>query len=72
MKLIFTALFAFLLTLFVLSAFGPRDDTDPPGWSRSGMGLHTDERTGCQYLSRPFGGITPRLDGAGRHIGCKS
>jgi hypothetical protein len=48
-----------------------KDDTDPPS-GRSGLILFTDNLTGCQYLSRPiFGGPTPRLDGAGRHVGCK-
>lgn len=50
---------------------GPLDDTDPPN-GRSGMGLRTDHRTGCQYLTSVsvFGesSITPRLDSSGRHI----
>lgn len=51
------------------SFFGPRpsDDTDPPG-GRSGLGLYTDARTGCQYLTRPGTGITPRVDREGKHI----
>lgn len=47
-----------------------RDATDPPD-GRSGMDLNTDFETGCQYLSKNHGGITPRLDGNGRHMGCK-
>lgn len=47
-----------------------RDDTD--GISRSGMKPHTDNATGCQYLSVPGGGITPRLDGNGQHRGCRT
>lgn len=66
-----TTLLIFLALLAVVSACSPRDDTDPTGWRRSGMTLFTDNMTGCQYLGRPFGGITPRLDGAGRHVGCK-
>jgi hypothetical protein len=46
------------------------DDTDPPD-GRSGMKLYTDHKTGCQYLSAPLSSITPRLDGEGRHVGCK-
>lgn len=42
------------------------DSTD--GDSRSGLGLYTDNLTGCQYLSAGGFGITPRLDKAGRHI----
>lgn len=41
------------------------DSTD--GEERSGLGLHTDAMTGCQYLSRS-GGLTPRLDAKGNHI----
>ena len=51
----------------------PLDDTDNAATEeRSGLGLYTDNFTGCQYLSSDFmGGITPRLDGSGRHVGCK-
>lgn len=48
----------------------PHDDTDPPD-GRSGLTLSTDHRTGCQYLGRPLGGLTPRLDGTGKHLGCR-
>lgn len=47
-----------------------RDDTDPPD-GRSGMRLHVDHATGCQYLSIAMGSLSPRLDGQGRHMGCK-
>ncbi|MDG9780293.1 hypothetical protein [Metapseudomonas otitidis] len=36
------------------------DDTDSPT-QRSGMDLHTDHKTGLQYLSVPGCGLTPRL-----------
>lgn len=45
------------------------DTTD--GKSRSGMSLHRDAATGCQYLSTSSGGITPRLSNDGQHMGCK-
>ncbi|MBC9176786.1 hypothetical protein [Pseudoroseomonas ludipueritiae] len=48
----------------------PPDDTDSPS-ARSGLALHTDHRTGCQYLSALFGGVTPRLDGQGKQVGCR-
>lgn len=43
-----------------------RDATD--GAQRSGVALRTDAATGCDYLLSPWGGITPRLDRAGKHI----
>lgn len=43
-----------------------RDSTD--GKNRSGMELRTDAMTGCQYLEGSRGGLTPRLDGDGRHV----
>lgn len=48
-----------------------RDDTDAP-WpaNRSGLALRTDRGTGCQYLESGSG-LTPRMDGAGRHMGCR-
>lgn len=45
-----------------------RDSTDPPG-GRSGMTIYTDQATGCEYLSKR--GLTPRVDGKGRHLGCR-
>ncbi len=57
-------IFAIWSVIFVCDAlFGPfakTDSTDSPD-RRSGMTLHTDYLTGCQYLSRN-GGITPRLN----------
>lgn len=55
-----------LISLFAGSNYG-RDDSDPPG-SRSGLGVFVDHRTGCHYLSRPFGGLTPRLGRDGKQI----
>lgn len=51
-----------------------RDDSDSGSWGsgRSGMEPMTDALTGCQYLRVPGGGITPRLDGQGRQIGCRT
>lgn len=34
----------------------------------SGLGLYTDNLTGCQYLSSPRGGLVPRLDKDGTQI----
>ena len=63
----------YLITTAISQTSLGKDDTDKPGWftKRSGVELVTDELTGCQYLSAKNGGITPRLDLTGRHIGCK-
>ena len=44
-----------------------KDDTDPSG-GRSGLKIHTDSGTGCQYLSVSGGGVTPRLSADGHPI----
>jgi len=41
------------------------DDTDNGANNRSGMQLHTDHGTGCQYLSSAGGSLTPRLNADG-------
>lgn len=53
------SMIAIMSGLYSASDFG-RDSTD--GEKRSGMRLHTDALTGCQYLSVPGAGLTPRLD----------
>jgi len=62
-----------LLLLFVLSLMQPYDDTDDvQNKIRSDMVVKTDHKTGCQYLKSGFvGGLTPRVDVNGRHIGCR-
>lgn len=49
----------------------PYDDTDDASNGvRSGMMIYTDHYTGCQYLGKLFGGVTPRLSRKGEHMGC--
>ena len=60
-----------LCFVFILldAAFGPwfyTDTTDGPD-ARSGMSLHMDYLTGCQYLGHS-GGLTPRLDVTGDQV----
>lgn len=38
---------------------------------KSGMVIHTDALTGCQYLSVSAGGLIPRWDAQGRQVGCR-
>lgn len=47
----------------------PYDNTDD-GKIRSGLKPHIDNLTKCEYLSSSNGGLTPRLDKNGNHIGC--
>ncbi len=65
------ALVAAYIIVSAIGACSPRDATDHPQGERSCMLLRTDHQTGCQYLSEPFGGITPRVDADGRHMGCR-
>lgn len=65
-----------MVVYFLLALLGnspmSRDDSDPGDWGpRSGIKPRTDSRTGCQYLEGMGGGLTPRLDKDGRHIGCR-
>jgi len=62
----------FLCLLFILSMLlgliMPTDDSDVNWHKRSGLTIHTDDKTGLQYFSTPNGGITPRLDAEGRQM----
>ena len=58
---------AILITVLLAGCTQMRDDSDPPNGA-SGMGVHTDALTGCQYLSRYRGGITPRMGADGKQI----
>ncbi len=46
------------------------DNSDSPD-HKSGMTPYTDHLTGCEYLGHGWGGLTPRIDGHGRQIGCR-
>jgi hypothetical protein len=61
---------AMSLTGILLWLFMPYDDTDPQA-GRSGLMVYTDAKTGCQYLRASGGGITPRMQGDGKQVGCK-
>ena len=64
------AMIGVTLLLWIVSSSRPYDDTDADG-TRSGLGLYTDARTGCQYLSAGGSGIVPRVDTDGKtHMGC--
>ncbi|HMN15825.1 MAG TPA: hypothetical protein PKD55_26200 [Bellilinea sp.] len=43
------------------------DDTDASGWKRSGLKLHTDHKTGVQYLSDGKN-LVVRVDAEGKPV----
>lgn len=61
-KLVFTAAQAVAMLLLAIAIV----------YASSRTMARTDEDTGCQYLTSGVfaGGITPRLDANGRHMGC--
>ncbi len=63
-------LWTIAIVWILYAALRPADPTDVSRWNRSGMDFYVDNGTGCHYLGPFFGGLTPRLDGAGRHMGC--
>ena len=73
-KGIWKVLTVFAVAYFAIAIYGKysnykRDDTDSK-IARSDLKLHTDHGTGCQYLSALRGGVTPRIDEHGKHMGC--
>lgn len=57
--------------IFSLLPERPIDSTDQSAEQRSGMGLHIDHSTGCEYLSYPRGGLIERRSADGEtHMGC--
>lgn len=57
-----------LLAIVILLAGCSSAEARAPHW---GLTIHYDPRTGCQYLSQERTGITPRMDGNGRQVGCR-
>jgi hypothetical protein len=45
----------------------PYDDSDPRP-ERSGLVIKRDALTGCEYLVRPFSGMSPRMGADGKQI----
>lgn len=65
-------IYVFIQLFIQLFVHGPNgDDSDKSFFERSGMRVMTDYKTGCQYFSSPYGGITPRLEPNGQHVGCR-
>lgn len=73
MKTFFIAITVLFLILYgfislVSLIITPIDNSDKSFFKRSDLKIHTDYKTGCQYLSTFWGGITPRLDKDGKQI----
>lgn len=58
-----------VVLLLIMDYVRPYDNTDN-GKERSGLTIRTDNLTGCQYLSTPSGGLTPRMDQSGTYQIC--
>jgi len=52
-----------MVIILLMNAFDiGTDDSDDGGWNRSGMSIHTDHKTGIQYLSTKNGGMIRRAE----------
>ncbi|SEO43293.1 hypothetical protein [Pseudomonas sp. Snoq117.2] len=67
MSNLITGIIVGMLLMVAINAWRGRDDTDSPS-QRSNMRLHTDHKTGLQYLSAPGGGLTPRMGIDGKQM----
>lgn len=56
----------YLLIIIFIAVF-----IETPATGTSSLDVLTDKETGCQYLESSRSVIIPRLDGSGRHMGCK-
>lgn len=70
---VFAALSMIALGLLVFTAvyraiWPSIDATDLDADVRSGLALHTDYGTGCQYLRTPGGALYPRMDATGKQL----
>lgn len=65
-EMVFAALLA-LACVAIGSVMFPMKDNSDSQYERSGMNIHTDALTGCQYLSRGSS-ITPRMGADGKQI----
>lgn len=56
------ATIAFIALGWIYEGLGiEENDSDKSRWDRSGLVVHTDYKTGVEYLSDGHGGLTPRL-----------
>ena len=71
-SIIIASIFGFVFSSALMVDRNREYDSTDDGTTRSGLTLYVDHMTGCHYLEAGYiGGITPRLDGQGRHVGCK-
>lgn len=65
---VFKIVIVFVIIMFGYYLLYPTDTSDEGRFSRSGLALHIDAKTGCHYVASQYGGITPRLTAEGAHI----
>jgi len=61
-----------VMVIVAFSVLRPIDSMDIGRLSRSGLAVHLDNKTGCQYLSTNSGGLMPRMTSHGTHMECKA
>ena len=61
----------FFLIAIAYQYFITKDNTDKDSYNKSGLKLHTDYKTGLQYLSSQHGGLIPRINIDGKHMNIK-
>jgi len=68
--IVFIAVFVWFIYSGVFDDWDDSDQSAEKGMTRndSKMNIKYDYGTGLQYLSSPFGGLTPRLDADGNHM----
>lgn len=65
-KFLIYSAFAVLNAYFAIATYGNFILISKPS-----LGVEIDEQTGCQYMVSRRGGVSPRIDADGVHMGCK-
>jgi hypothetical protein len=61
--------FVIIAAITVIAVSLPQRDDSDTADVRSGMSIHRDALTGCEYFSRGFfGGLTPRMNREGKQV----
>lgn len=65
------AALAITVALGAAEASSPKRGANPLAGRSGDLRAYADNATGCQYLGTARGGLTPRLDASGKHMGCE-